>query len=166
MSNLDTMKLVPNSLPDESLDVAAVTGGGLPRRSPGLACLGVASTLLLVGLSAGAFAFAPDGVWSGAGGSGDARADATCHREFFRKLVGETASWRCYPDGGERERVERYRAKRTEDGGSVGASGGIIGRGGASGARAEDPGGEAESIHGRFGDDFIRPWRFGGGRRE
>lgn len=69
MSNLDTMKLVPNSLPDESLDVAAVTGGGLPRRSPGLACLGVASTLLLVGLSAGAFAFAPAAFGQGQAGA-------------------------------------------------------------------------------------------------
>jgi hypothetical protein len=55
VSDLLEMNLVPNSLPGEISRVAAIAGGGL-RRARGLASVGVASSLLLVALSAGAFA--------------------------------------------------------------------------------------------------------------
>ncbi|MGB7751813.1 MAG: hypothetical protein WCF88_09700 [Candidatus Acidiferrales bacterium] len=56
MSDLHEMKLAPSSLPGETLRVAAFAEYGLQRRGRGLAGAGVASGLLMVALSAGAFA--------------------------------------------------------------------------------------------------------------
>jgi hypothetical protein len=69
VNDLHEKKLLPNSLSGEALGVAAAASCEVLWRGRRLASVGVASSLLLVALGAGAFAFAPAAFGQGQAGA-------------------------------------------------------------------------------------------------